>query len=79
MMIRKCFCKPAKDYSQVLFNGKPVKVLGYSNVGDDALIELESGSFATVSWYDLQYVDDKAVHREDAVQAVMDPTKVQTR
>ena len=74
---RKYYCKPVKDYSQVLFHGKPVKVLGYST--SDALIEFEGGSFATVSWYDLHYIDDGAVHREDAVQEVMDPTKVQIR
>ena len=76
-MIRKYYCKPVKDYSQVLFQGKSVKVLGYST--SDALIEFEDGSFATVSWYDLHYVDDGPVRREDAVQEVVDPTKVQIR
>ena len=76
-MIRKYYCKPVKDYSQVLFQGKSVKVRGYST--SDALIEFEDGSFATVSWYDLHYVDGEAVCREGAVQEVMDPTKVQIR
>lgn len=57
----KHYAKPIKVRTRVICHGKPAHVLGYST--DDALIEYEDGSFATVSWYEIQYAESEAIGR----------------
>lgn len=57
----KHYCKPVNGRTQGTCHGKPVRILGYSS--EDALIEYEDGTYATVSWYDIRYAETEAVGR----------------